>query len=85
MKILIFGAKGFIGKAVSGLAKQRGLDVFEADINIDEGKNQKKVDLFDGSSIEKALIEIKPDYIIIRYSTFNFSTTFVNHFLPASL
>ena len=59
MKVLIFGADGFIGRGITAEASKRH-EVFASTRN----ENDLKVDLTDGEAVVELLIKIGPDVIV---------------------
>lgn len=63
MKALVTGINGFVGPYLAEHLREKGHKVFGIDKNVENNKNNFRVDLTDFSRVYEVVNEIKPDYI----------------------
>lgn len=65
-KVLVTGATGFIGSALTAKLLQKGADVFAIsrdEMDSDDGVHWRRGDLSDPAFVETTIQEVRPDYI----------------------
>ncbi len=63
MKVLIFGASGFVGSYLAKEFEEHGCDVIGCDIKETNSMQVKYADILDAGSVERVIKETKPDMI----------------------